>query len=251
MWTPGKERIASLPGGLYNESGNGGLSGRIAEDRMEEVRKKLADPVQDRFFDETRMYTYVKARAQALGMRQTVLSLPFARKKHQGQVRKFRDYEGDIPYINHPLTMACHAISMGLDDDDVIAALLLHDVVEDTGTSPEELPVNDRVKEAVALVSKNLYDGPKEEWTPRYYAAIAENPLASLVKCIDRCHNVSCMYSGFSKKKQEQYILETERYILPLVSVVKEVPEWNRAAWLLKYQMLALLETYKYLLGEK
>ena len=35
---------------------------------------------------------------------------------------------------------------------------------------------------------------------------------------------------------------------LPLLDVVREVPAWNNAAWLLRYQMVTLLETFKRLL---
>ena len=77
---------------------------------------------------------------------------------------------------------------------------------------------------------------------------IIENPLACMIKCIDRCTNLSCMASGFTKKKMTSYVVSTEQYVLPLIEQVKAVSEWNNAAWLLKYQMTALLETFKRLL---
>ncbi len=40
----------------------------------------------------------------------------------------------------------------------------------------------------------------------------------------------------------------TEQYVLPLLDVVKEVPAWNNAAWLMRYQMITMLETFKRLL---
>ena len=202
-------------------------------------------PLRDRLFDEERMYTFVKARAQALGLRQTLKALPLARERHAGQVRKGA---GAVPYISHPLTMACHALAMGLADDDVLAALLLHDVAEDTGLAPEELPVGERVREAVRLVSYNTYDGPKETIQPLYYENIGKNALASLVKCVDRCSNLSCMAMGFTREKMADYVEQTERDVMPLLDTVKAVPEWNSAAWLLQYQITALLETFKRIL---
>ena len=56
------------------------------------------------------------------------------------------------------------------------------------------------------------------------------------------------MASGFTKKKMASYVVSTEQYVLPLIEQVKAVSEWNNAAWLLKYQMTALLETFKWLL---
>lgn len=196
--------------------------------------------------DPERMYTYVKAKAQSERFEQTLKALPLMREKHKGQFRK--GMTDAAPYITHPLTLACHALAMGIADDDVLAALLLHDVIEDTDTRPEALPVQDRVREAVCLVSYNTYPGDKEEIKPRYYREIRKNELASLVKCIDRCNNLSCMADGFSREKMASYVVQTEKYVLPLLDVVKAVPEWNNAAWLLQYQMTALLETFKRLL---
>ncbi len=196
-------------------------------------------------FDPERMYTYVKAKAQAKGLTQTLAALPLMREKHAGQ---FRDGIAQVPYAVHPLTLACHAMAMGLFDDDVIAASLLHDVVEDTETSPEELPVNERVREAVCLVSYNTYPGDKKDIKPLYYANIQKNPLAALIKCIDRCNNLACMADGFPKKKMKTYVVQTEHYVLPLLDVIKEVPEYNSAAWLLRYQIITLLEAFKRLL---
>ena len=196
----------------------------------------------EKLFDEEHMYTYLKAKAQAYGLSQTLKALPFAREKHLGQVRKGAV---PVPYIIHPLTMASHALAMGLADDDVLAALLLHDVVEDTGTAPEELPASERVQEAVRLVSYNSYPGPKKQIMQTYYANIRNNPLACLIKCIDRVNNLSGMSYGFTPQRMAEYVVQTEEDILPLLRVIKDVPEWNHAAWLLRYQMLSLLETFK------
>ena len=197
-------------------------------------------------FDPDRMYTFVKAKAQSAGFQQTLAALPLMRDRHEGQYRK--GMVDTAPYRVHPLTLACHALAMGLADDDVLAALLLHDVVEDTDTRPEDLPVSERVREAVCLVSYNTYPGEKTEIKPVYYKNISRNPLASLIKCIDRCNNLSCMADGFRRRKMAVYVAETETYVLPLIAVVKSVPEWNNAAWLLRYQITALLETFKRLI---
>ncbi len=196
--------------------------------------------------DPEHMYTYVKAKAQSERLEQTLKALPLMREKHKGQFRK--GMTDRAPYITHPLTLACHALAMGIVEDDVLASLLLHDVIEDTDTKPEELPVNERVREAICLVSYNTYEGDKEAIKPRYYEQISKNELASLIKCIDRCNNLSCMADGFTRQKMASYVVQTEKYILPLLDIVKAVPRWNNAAWLLRYQMTALLEAFKRLL---
>ena len=197
-------------------------------------------------FNPEHMYTYVKTRAQAANLTQTLAALPLMREKHKGQFR-YGMLE-NVPYYVHPLTLACHALAMGLADDDVLAAALLHDVLEDTPTRPEELPVNDRVREAVRLVSYNTYAGEKDDIDPLYYANIQKNSLASLIKCLDRCNNLSCMADGFARPKMRKYVLQTEEHVLPLLTVIRNVPAYNNAAWLLRYQITTLLETFKRLL---
>ena len=152
-----------------------------------------------------------------------------------------------MPYRVHPLTLACHALAMGLEDDDILAACLAHDMVEDADMKPEDLPVNGRVREAVALVSKNLYkhvDG----WEETYFGEIRKNPLACLIKCVDRVNNLNGMADAFSRAKMAKYTAETDQYYPDLLEVVKAVPEWKNAWWLLRYQMMGLTEAFKRLL---
>ena len=60
--------------------------------------------------------------------------LRFATRKHAGQVRKF----SALPYILHPIEVAV-IISTMTDDEDAMVAGLLHDTLEDTETTPEEI----------------------------------------------------------------------------------------------------------------
>lgn len=195
-------------------------------------------------FDVDRMYRFVERFAESNGLTETAKALPFAKEMHEGQYRKG---ETMIPYVSHPLTMACHGISMGLAEDDLLAAILLHDVCEDCGVLPENLPVNERVQEAVMLVTKQ-----KGESKEKYFAQIGENSIASMVKVIDRCHNVSQMALAFSREKLWKYIHETEDYVLPLLHASKEKwPEYGNAYFLLEYQICSELDTVKALLGRE
>lgn len=204
--------------------------------------------LKDRVFSEEHMYTFVKGVATSSDMAQTLKALPFAREKHEGQYREGPD---KVPYINHPLTMACHALAMDIRDDDLLAAILLHDVVEDCGVKLEELPVNDLVKDIVDRVTKAQLPGEdRHTFKLRYHARIMESPAASLLKIIDRCCNLSMMATGFTKKKMVTYIQETEQYIFPVMEKLKdEQPQFSNAVFLIKYQMLCVMETLKRLLG--
>ena len=197
-------------------------------------------------FNADHMFTFVKGRAQQNGLRQTLAVLDMLRPAHEKQ-KRWSKYGFDTTYMVHPLTMACHALAMGLEDDDILAACLAHDMVEDADMKPEDLPVNGRVREAVALVSKNLYkhvDG----WEETYFGEIRKNPLACLIKCVDRVNNLNGMADVFSREKMARYTAETDQYYPDLLEVVKAVPEWKNAWWLLRYQMMGLTEVFKRLL---
>jgi len=70
-------------------------------------------------------------------MNQIIRAAAFAAHKHRDQRRKD---EAASPYINHPLALAnLLANEAGVEDDYVIVAALLHDTIEDTDTTAEEL----------------------------------------------------------------------------------------------------------------
>ena len=81
-----------------------------------------------------------------------------------------------------------------------------------------------------------------------YYKALAGNPKAALVKCIDRCNNLTTMSWGLSRDRIYRMIKETEQYCPDLLKVIKNTPEYNDAAFLLKYQIESMLDIYKRLM---
>lgn len=190
-------------------------------------------------YDSAKMYTYIKGFASALGMRQTLCALSFARSKHEGQLRKSGE-----PYIVHPLTMACDALSLGISDDNTIATILLHDVCEDCGVSLAELPVNDTVKRGVELMTFTVMDGETKEIAKRrYYNMLLQSREAAVTKLIDRCHNVSSMAGIFTVEKLKSYIDETRDYVLPLLRQVKDAyPDESNILFILKYHITSVVD---------
>lgn len=96
---------------------------------------------------------------------------------HSGQVDK-----GGSPYINHPITVA---EALETEEEQIVA--LLHDVVEDTPVTLEELldrGFSKRVVQAVDCLTRREGE-PREA----YLARIRENPLATAVKLSDLRHN--------------------------------------------------------------
>ena len=133
-------------------------------------------------YNHEKMYTYIKGFAAGAGMNETLKALSFAREKHCGQIRK-----SGQPYIIHPLTMACDAVSMGIKDDTVVATILLHDVCEDCDVSIAELPFSDAVKKGVELMTFRIMDGETKDIAKnRYYNMLIQSREATLTKLIDR-----------------------------------------------------------------
>ena len=201
----------------------------------------------DTLFDKDRMKTYVKVAAVEHGLKDSLKAADLALSAHEGQKRK----KSEIPYIYHPLNLACHALAMKLYDDALISACLLHDVAEDCinkGTNrpyrPEELPVSREAQEIVALLTKNDDDKGSETYLDDYYGRILANPKACLVKCLDRCNNLTTMSWGFSREKMFEYIEEVEKYYPQMLRVIKGEPAFYHAAWLLKYQIESMLDIY-------
>ena len=198
-------------------------------------------------YDFSHMFSFVKGRAQMLNMPQTLAVLDILRMAHGGQERRSKN-GFDTTYMVHPLTMACHALAMGLKNDDIIAACLAHDMVEDSSLELSDLPVNERVREVVRLVSYNTYDESRPDLDDVYFENIRANPLACLIKCLDRCNNLAGMADCFSRRKMAKYTAFTDKYFPDILAVIKKIPEWNDAWWLLRYQMMTMTETFKRLL---
>lgn len=196
-------------------------------------------------FNSEKMYTFIKGYAAGLDMNQTLCALAFARKKHQGQMRKSGE-----PYIVHPLTMACDALSLGIKDDNTIATILLHDVCEDCGVSIAELPVNDAVKRGVELMTFTVMDGETKDIAKRrYYNMLVSSREASITKLIDRCHNVSSMAGTFTIEKLKSYIAETREYVLPLLRQVKDTyPDESNILFILKYHISSVVDAIDFTL---
>ncbi len=211
----------------------------IAEDKRGIFKTK------ETIYNWEHMKTYVKTTARNYKLSDTLKAVDYAVEAHEGQKRK----RSETPYIYHPLNLACHALSMSITDDAIIAACMLHDVVEDCGKTLEELPVNDETREIVRLMTHGkTTDEDREEVMDAYYAEIVQNPKAALVKCLDRCNNMTTMSWGLSRDRIYRTIKETEQYYPALIKAIKETTEYNNAAWLLKYQIESMLDIYKRLM---
>lgn len=121
----------------------------------------------------------------------------FAAKKHEGQVDK-----AGAPYINHP-----RAVAAKLDSDVEKAVALLHDTVEDTDATVEEIKevFGEEIADAVEVLTH-----PKDEPYMDYIRRIWKNRLARDVKLADLEHNMDL--SRLNGKVTEKDLERVEKY---------------------------------------
>ncbi|MEU1204470.1 RelA/SpoT family protein [Nocardia sp. NPDC005825] len=138
-----------------------------------------------------------------------------ADEKHQHQFRKSGD-----PYITHPLAVANILAELGMDTTTLVAALL-HDTVEDTGYSLDELTAEfgTEVAHLVDGVTKldkvNLGAAAEAETIRKMIIAMARDPRVLVIKVADRLHNMRTM-RFLPPEKQAKKARETLEVIAPL-----------------------------------
>ncbi|MBE6972876.1 MAG: bifunctional (p)ppGpp synthetase/guanosine-3',5'-bis(diphosphate) 3'-pyrophosphohydrolase [Ruminococcaceae bacterium] len=159
----------------------------------------------------------VRAYTPNLDAQRLYTAFTFADAAHHGQLRKSGE-----PYIIHPLAVAEIVADLGLDVDSVISALL-HDCLEDTSSTHEEIakkfgePVAALV-EGVTKLTKMQYVSKEEEQMEnlrKMFMAMAQDIRVILIKICDRLHNMRTMEYQ-SPKKQREKSLETMEIYAPI-----------------------------------
>jgi guanosine-3',5'-bis(diphosphate) 3'-pyrophosphohydrolase len=119
-----------------------------------------------------------------------IRALAFAADKHRNQRRKDADAS---PYINHPIGLAnVLANEAGIEDERVLVAAILHDTVEDTETTEQELVrlFGQEVADIVAEVTddKSLPKAERKRLQVEHAPALSRR--AKLVKISDKIANL-------------------------------------------------------------
>ena len=122
----------------------------------------------------------------------------FAAKAHDGMRRK----KGNIPYVLHPMEAAVIVGSMS-DDQNLIAAAVLHDVVEDAGITIDEVEQHfgKRVRQLVECETENKREDlpPEATWQIRKEESLqvlknAQDPAVLVVWLGDKLANMRAIY---------------------------------------------------------
>ena len=141
----------------------------------------------------------------------------FAEEHHRGQNRK----DGS-PFITHPLAVAQIVAEMGLDQDAVLGALL-HDCIEDTDASHEEIEklfgatVAELVEGVTKLTRANFSTSEQEQMENlrKMFMAMSKDIRVVLIKIADRLHNMRTMQYQ-TPEKQIKKCKETMDIYAPL-----------------------------------
>ncbi|MBU3600524.1 bifunctional (p)ppGpp synthetase/guanosine-3',5'-bis(diphosphate) 3'-pyrophosphohydrolase [Polynucleobacter sp. 30F-ANTBAC] len=141
----------------------------------------------------------------------------YADSAHLGQYRQSGE-----PYITHPLAVAELCASWRLDASSIMAALL-HDVIEDTGSTREELVevFGSKVAELVEGLTKldklefQSHAEAQAESFRKMFMAMARDVRVILVKLADRLHNMRTL-DAMALAKRKRVALETSEIYAPI-----------------------------------
>jgi len=138
-----------------------------------------------------------------------------AEENHRGQLRKSGD-----PYITHPLAVATILAELGMDTTTLVSALL-HDTVEDTGYTLEDVKKDfdaevAHLVDGVTKLDKVKYgDAAEAETIRKMIVAMARDPRVLVIKLADRLHNMRTL-RFLKPDKQERIARQTLEVLSPL-----------------------------------
>jgi GTP diphosphokinase / guanosine-3',5'-bis(diphosphate) 3'-diphosphatase len=160
---------------------------------------------------------HIRESSPKVDLREVVRAYEYARVAHEGQVRKSGE-----PYITHPIAVATELADLGLDTDTLVAALL-HDVVEDTPTSRDEIaeyfgPSVAALVDGVTKLDRLQVESKEEqqaETLRKMILAMAEDIRVLVIKLSDRLHNMETI-EHMAREKQKRIAQETLDIYAPL-----------------------------------
>ncbi len=141
----------------------------------------------------------------------------YAKKMHDGQTRASGE-----PYYTHPVEVASILAGMKMDTGTIVTAIL-HDTLEDTEATYEDLKKTFGVEVAdlvngvskLTRIESQTVEGKQAENFRKLLLAMSEDIRVLLVKLADRLHNMRTM-GGLAPEKQRRIALETLEIYAPL-----------------------------------
>jgi GTP diphosphokinase / guanosine-3',5'-bis(diphosphate) 3'-diphosphatase len=138
-----------------------------------------------------------------------VRACTFAQKAHEGQLRKSGE-----PYYNHVFATGVNLATLKMDAETIVAGIM-HDVLEDTSVTNEEMNAAfgehiTKLVEGVTKLGKLRYSGTERhvESLRKFFVAMADDIRVVVIKLCDRLHNIQTL-EYVSPEKQKRIALET------------------------------------------
>jgi len=165
-----------------------------------------------------------KQHARKIDTKLIMKAYNYAKSHHGDQCRRSGE-----PYIIHPINVAYILADIGLDDSTICAALL-HDVVEDTDVTREELEnefgkeISDMV-DGVTKLGKLQYTTREEQQVENYrkmFLAMGKDIRVILIKLADRLHNMRTL-KFLKRERQIANSRETMDLYAPLANRLRNV----------------------------
>ncbi len=156
-------------------------------------------------------------------MQQTIeRALRFATKQHRGQVRESSRL---LPYITHPIEVMTNLILIGaIEDQEMLIAALMHDLLEETETTPKDIKSRFGTKVAALVVELTRVEPQLDPswskdrvWLVRADSLLEEvqrmSPDAMTLKLADRLANTREAFRFREGKGLARYVWQSNRIL--------------------------------------
>ena len=148
-------------------------------------------------------------------------ALEIASELHNGKRRDgSEEFSHQLAVTHHVKTLTNNL----LYPEDTLIISLFHDSVEDDKITLAE--ISEKFGDSIADCISNLSKFTPKDKIPKnlefYYSMIARCPKCSIVKGVDRVHNLDTMVGAFTNKKKWIYLEETETGVLPMLKQARK-----------------------------
>lgn len=173
-------------------------------------------------------------------------AMEFAHRHHTG-LRK----DGETPEFHHQIQIALNArtlVPFFIHPQETVAVCFLHDVIEDSKDISRrdiEREFGEPIATACELLAKKQRNSKKSYVD--YFTDLATDPIASVVKGLDRCHNIWTMRGVFDRQKRQDYVDEIDRWFLPMLKAArKRFPQQEPSYQNIAQQLRSMRDIYRW-----
>src|ERR1039457_1773569 len=190
-----------------------------AAQRSSNAVKPVVPPLLPADSEDSQLRLHLKSYLKPEDIAQVIEAYRFSAAAHEGQLRMSGE-----PYVSHPVAVACILAKLHLDTPTLLAALL-HDVVEDTETTKQQIgeQFGRQVEELVDGVSKldkiefQTAAHAQAENFRKMLLAMSQDVRVILIKLADRLHNMKTM-DAMTPEKQHRIARETLEIYAPIAN---------------------------------